>query len=289
MKPIATATKTQQLLNQYQLKAKKHLGQNFLVDVQIIEKIIRASLLSDQDGVIEIGPGVGGLTEQLLFKAKKVVSFEIDNKLEPLLLDQLKDHDNFQLVMQDFMKVDVNAIIKEYFQECEKVHVVANLPYYITTAILIKLFESQSSIESMTVMMQKEVAQRFNAKVGTKQYNSLTILTQYFADVQYAFTVPTTVFIPQPKVESSIVRFQFREYPLKVEDEKIFFKLLRDSFQFRRKTLYNNIRDYFKDLEDATGVLGTLGVIPSQRAETLTIDQFIGLANYIAKVNGHDS
>lgn len=281
MKPIATLTTTQKLLNDNDLKAKKHLGQNFLVDIQIIDKIVRSSKITQNDGCIEIGPGLGALTQSLVSTAKKVVSFEIDHKLEQVLHEQFDQFDNFTLVMQDFMKVDLQSVLVEHFQECEHVHVVANLPYYITTAILIKIFESKTNISSMTVMMQKEVAQRFNAKVGTKQYNSLTILTQYFADVSYEFTVPTGVFVPRPKVESAVVRFSFRKYPILVKDEEFFFKLLRESFQFRRKTLFNNLKPYFIDLQDAKAKLSEVGLDPVQRAETVTIDQFINLANYL--------
>ncbi len=275
-KPIATPSRTKEILETHQMSAKKNYGQNFLIESGIVEKIARSAIVSDNCVVFEIGPGIGALTQYLCEYAKKVVSFEIDERLPAVLQDTLQEYDNFELVMQDFLDVDLNAWVKKYKDLGMDVVVAANLPYYITTPILFKIFESGADISAITVMMQKEVADRFYAKVNTKEYNALSIVTQYRCEVSQVMKVPKNVFMPKPNVDSAVLQFRFKP---KREDinEDVFFSLVKACFKQRRKTIRNNYQDFVQDKQKAQYQLELAHIAPERRAESVTIDEFIQL------------
>ncbi|RLL41692.1 16S rRNA (adenine(1518)-N(6)/adenine(1519)-N(6))-dimethyltransferase RsmA [Oceanobacillus piezotolerans] len=280
---IATPTRTKSILNKYRFAFKKSLGQNFLVDVNILENIIRHAGINKETGVIEIGPGIGALTEQLAIHANKVVAFEIDQRLFPILNDTLAGYDNVSLIHQDILKADVVQAIEEHFGSNHPIHVVANLPYYITTPILMKLVRDKLPVESITVMIQKEVADRMAAKPNTKNYGSLTIALQYYTTAEVVMTVPKTVFMPQPNVDSAILKLTMRETPpVGVDDEEFFFRIVKASFAQRRKTLLNNLKSFLQDAYDKELILDLLdkaNIDGKRRGESLSMDEFARLAN----------
>ncbi|QQT21562.1 16S rRNA (adenine(1518)-N(6)/adenine(1519)-N(6))-dimethyltransferase RsmA [Staphylococcus pasteuri] len=278
-KDIATPSRTRALLNQYGFDFKKSLGQNFLIDVNIINKIIDASNIDKSTGIIEVGPGMGSLTEQLAKHAKKVMSFEIDHRLIPVLKETLAPYDNVTIINEDILKADIASAVSEHLNDCDKIMVVANLPYYITTLILLNLMQQDIPIDGYVVMMQKEVGERLNAEVGTKAYGSLSIVTQYYTETSKVLTVPKTVFMPPPNVDSIVVKLMQRETPLvDVDDEEAFFKLAKAAFAQRRKTINNNYQNFFKDgkqhKESILNWLEKAGIDPRRRGETLSIQDF---------------
>lgn len=273
---IGSPKKTFQILKKYGFHFKKSLGQNFLIDGNILNRIVTGADVAENTGVIEIGPGIGSLTEALAKSAKKVVAFEIDDRLLPILADTLSAYKNVEVINQDILKADVDKVIEEKFADCEKVMVVANLPYYITTPILTHLLENTSKIDGYVVMMQKEVANRLSAKVGTKDYNSLTILLSYYTDVEYLFTVPKKVFVPAPNVESAVVKIMTKnEHEVDIDAEN-FFTFVRQCFAQRRKTLLNNlVATCGKDKkEEIIVACEKAGIDSARRSETLTIVEF---------------
>lgn len=280
---IATPKRTQEILQTYEFTFKKSLGQNFLIDINILQKIIDFAEVDKYTGVIEVGPGIGSLTEQLALRAKKVVAFEIDDRLLPILDETLTRYENIDVVHADFLKINIDEAIRERFAECERVHLVANLPYYITTPILMHILQSSVAIRHVTVMLQKEVAERMAARPNTKQYGSLSIAVQYYTEAKVVMDVPKTVFIPQPNVVSSVLTLQRRARPLvDVDDEAFFFQVVQASFAHRRKTIRNNLLSHFKKTLDRTIVLESLQraqIDESRRAESLTIEEFAHLAN----------
>lgn len=288
-KAIATPTRTKEILAKYKFSFKKSLGQNFLVDVNILENIIKQAGIDKTSGVIEVGPGIGALTEQLAIYAEKVVAFEIDQRLFPILADTLNDYPNVELIHQDILQADVAKAIEANFNPGQPIHIVANLPYYITTPILMKLLRERLSVASLTVMIQKEVAARMAAKPNTKSYGSLTIAVQYYTKAAVVMQVPRSVFMPQPNVDSSILRLVTRENPpVHVEDEDFFFKLVKACFAQRRKTLRNNLTSFYKekyDKEVITEVLDRIGIDGMRRGESLTMEEFALLANTFYKEN----
>ena len=263
---IGTPKKTFEILKKHGFTFKKSLGQNFLIDANILNRIVDGAGVNENVGVIEIGPGIGSLTEALAKKAKKVISFEIDGRLLPILSETLADYPNVDIINNDILKVDVDKIIAEKMSDCERIMVVANLPYYITTPILTHLIE--------------EVANRLNAKVGTKDYNSLTILLNYYTDVEYLFTVPKKVFVPAPNVESAVVKIMTKE-TREFETDAKFFKFVRSCFVQRRKTLLNNlISSYGKDKkQDLQNACLDSDIEPGRRSETLSLAEFYNLYN----------
>ena len=283
---IGTPKKTFEILKKHGFTFKKSLGQNFLIDSNILNRIVDAAGLDKTVGVIEIGPGIGSLTEALAKKAKKVISFEIDGRLLPILAETLADYNNVEIINNDILKVDVDNIIAEKMSDCDKIMVVANLPYYITTPILTHLIENTEKIDGYVVMMQREVANRLNAKVGTKDYNSLTILLNYYTDVEYLFTVPKKVFVPAPNVESAVVKIMTKEKKEFEVDQK-FFKFVRSCFVQRRKTLLNNlISSYGKDKkQDLQASCFDSEVEATRRSETLTLTEFYNLYNNLKNNN----
>ncbi|SDD66692.1 16S rRNA (adenine1518-N6/adenine1519-N6)-dimethyltransferase [Terribacillus halophilus] len=279
---IATPTRTKELLKKYDFSFKKSLGQNFLIDTNILRNIIHHAGVTENTGAIEIGPGMGALTEQLAIAADKVLAFEIDQRLLPILEDTLSPYDNVKVVNEDILKADVQQEMQQYFGD-QKIKIVANLPYYITTPILMNLLTRNLPISSITVMIQKEVADRMAAAPNTKSYGSLSLAIQYYTEAAVVMTVPKTAFMPQPNVDSAVLHLELRkEPPVHVEDEKFFFDLIQASFGQRRKTLRNNLNRQFasrfskEELED---IMSAAGIDGTRRGESLTMAEFASLAN----------
>ncbi|RIM57140.1 16S rRNA (adenine(1518)-N(6)/adenine(1519)-N(6))-dimethyltransferase RsmA [Staphylococcus arlettae] len=288
MKDIATPSRTKALLNQYGFDFKKSLGQNFLIDVNIIHKIIDASDIDEHTGIIEIGPGMGSLTEQLAKHAQKVLSFEIDQRLIPVLDDTLAPYDNVTIINEDILKADIATYVHQHLADCDKIMVVANLPYYITTPILLNLMQQTLPIDGYVVMMQKEVGERLNAQVGTKAYGSLSIVAQYYTETSKVLTVPKSVFLPPPNVDSIVVKLMKREAPqVQVDNENEFFKLTKAAFSQRRKTINNNYQSLFKEGKKNKALIAewleSSGIDPKRRGETLSIKEFALLYNNLKK------
>lgn len=272
-KAIATPSRTKEILETHDLFAKKNYGQNFLIEPGIVEKIARHAVISDHTLVIEIGPGIGALTQFLCEYAKKVVSFEIDDRFIEVLADTLSDYNNIEIIHQDFLSVDLKAFTKPYIEQGYDIVIAANLPYYITTPILFKIFEADAGIQSITVMMQKEVADRFSASENTKDYNALSVVTQYRCNVKVFMKVPRNVFQPKPAVDSSVVNFTFKTIDEPLDEEK-FFLLVKACFKQRRKTIRNNYIEFVQDKDKALLDLKNAGIDESRRAESLTLNEF---------------
>lgn len=248
---IADYSVTRAILERHGFTFKKSFGQNFLTDTNILQKIVDTAEIDKKVNVIEIGPGIGALTEFLAENAAEVMAFEIDDRLVPILADTLRDFDNVTVINQDILKVDLAQYIAEFKNPDLPIKVVANLPYYITTPILMHLIESGIPFSEFVVMMQKEVADRISAQPNTKAYGSLSIAVQYYMTAKVAFIVPRTVFVPAPNVDSAILKMVRRERPaVEVQDEKFFFKVTKASFVHRRKTLWNNLTSYFGKSEE---------------------------------------
>lgn len=288
-KYIATPTRTKEILGKYKFFFKKSLGQNFIIDATILENIIEHTGINKKSGVIEIGPGIGALTEQLGLHAEKVLAFEIDQRLLPILEDTLGQYDNIQLIHKDILQADVMASIKENFSDDQDVHIVANLPYYITTPILTKLLQEKLPVDSITVMIQKEVAERMAAKPSTKSYGSLTLAIQYYTAAEVVMHVPKQVFMPQPNVDSAVLRLTLRDKPpVYVANEDYFFSMVQACFSQRRKTLRNNLTNYFSgkyDKETVSTMLEDTGIDGMRRGESLTMEEFATLANSFYQAN----
>lgn len=282
-KRIATPTMTRFYLDKYGFKFKKSLGQNFLIDSNVLENITKFAGLTDAHGAIEIGPGMGALTEQLALVADKVVAFEIDQRLESILEETLLDYDNVSIVFEDILKADVKKVIETHFQTDQPIKLIANLPYYVTTPIIMNLLMAHLPLESITVMIQKEVADRMAASPNSKAYGSLSIAVQYYTVAQVALIVPKTVFMPQPNVDSAVLHLAFREEPpVEVLDEPYFFDLVQASFGQRRKTLRNNFIRYFNEQYDKETIengFKLADIDPGRRAESLNMEEFARLAN----------
>lgn len=278
-KDIATPVRTRAILEKYGFSFKKSLGQNFLIDTNILKKIVSFAQLTEESGAIEIGPGIGALTEQLARSSKKVITFEIDQRLLPILADTLSPYSNVKIIHNDVLKADVNGVIKEEFDGISDLMVVANLPYYVTTPIIMKLLEEHLPIRGIVCMLQKEVADRISAQPGTKDYGSLSIAVQYYTEAEIVMIVPKTVFVPQPNVDSAVIRLTRRTQPaVTVKDEDFFFQVTKASFAQRRKTLLNNLTSQLPDgkqkKEEILTALAASGIEPSRRGETLSIEEF---------------
>jgi 16S rRNA (adenine1518-N6/adenine1519-N6)-dimethyltransferase len=276
----------QDVIRQHQFTLKKSLGQNFLIDENILNNIASAADIDEESYVLEIGPGAGALTQVLASRGKKVIAVEIDQRLEPVLKDTLQDFDNVSVHFGDVLKLDLHQIINQECPPGVQVKVVANLPYYVTTPILMKLLTDGLPIKTIVVMIQKEVAGRLQAEPGEKSYGSLSIAVQYLAEPKIVMTVPKTVFVPQPNVDSAVIRLDIRpEKKVKVDDETFFFKLVRASFAQRRKTLMNNLINNLYDKtqkEQLLEVLEQTGIDPGRRGETLTIEEFARLSDVLS-------
>nr|WP_300091950.1 16S rRNA (adenine(1518)-N(6)/adenine(1519)-N(6))-dimethyltransferase RsmA [Sedimentibacter sp.] len=273
------------ILDKYGFKFSKSLGQNFLIDGNIINKIAETAELDENSGVIEIGPGFGTLTQVLCSKAKKVVAIEVDKSLENVHKETL-DYDNIKIIYEDFMKVDVVKLIDEEFQGMD-VKIVANLPYYITTPIIMKILEERYKISKIVVMVQKEVAERLNSTAGSKEYGAITLAVNYRADTRIAMIVPNTVFMPRPKVDSAVISFDILDKPrIQVLDENMLFAVIKASFGQRRKTLLNGLSNNLKlPKEHVKTVLERAGIDPGVRGETLTLEQFGTISDEIIKLS----
>ncbi|MDR2899000.1 MAG: 16S rRNA (adenine(1518)-N(6)/adenine(1519)-N(6))-dimethyltransferase RsmA [Clostridiales bacterium] len=285
MEYISTYKRTREILSKFNLSAKKNLGQNFLVDQHVINKIISGSEVNKEDLVIEIGPGIGGLTEHLAISAGKVISVEIDKTLIPVLEENLKDYPNIEFINADILKTDIKALIeKERFKSAK---IVANLPYYITTPIIMGLLEARVPVNSITVMIQKEVAMRMAANPGTKDYGALTLAVNYYSDPYILANVPVNCFIPRPNVNSAVIRLNvLKKPPVSVVDERYMFGLIKSAFQMRRKTLVNclfagNDNRFTKpELEE---MLIKSGFQPDVRGESLSLSDFAKIADALYK------
>ena len=281
---IADYSVTRAILERHGFTFKKSFGQNFLTDTNILQKIVDTAEIDKNVNVIEIGPGIGALTEFLAESAAEVMAFEIDERLVPILADTLRDFDNVTVVNQDILKVDLAQYIAEFKNPDLPIKVVANLPYYITTPILMHLIESGIPFSEFVVMMQREVADRISAQPNTKAYGSLSIAVQYYMTAKVAFIASRTVFVPAPNVDSAILKMVRRDQPaVAVQDEKFFFKVSKASFVHRRKTLWNNLTSHFGKSEETkaklTAALEQAELSPSVRGEALTLADFARLAD----------
>ena len=284
MATLGNPKNTIEVLQKYKFNFQKKFGQNFLIDTRILEEIIDAAQITKDDFVLEIGPGIGTMTQYLCEAAREVVAVEIDTNLIPILQDTLKEYDNVEVLNQDILKVDINKLAHEK-NEDRPIKVVANLPYYITTPIIMGLFESHVPIDSITIMVQKEVADRMQVGPGTKDYGALSLAVQYYAKPEIVVNVPPSCFMPQPKVGSAVIRLTRHAKP-PVEDEKLMFQVIRGSFNQRRKTLANGLNNYggiplSKELIQES--IEELGVPVNIRGEALTLEQFATLSNIIKK------
>lgn len=267
--------KMESFLKNKNFNFKKSFGQNFIVDKNIIDNIIKFSLVDKDTMVIEIGPGAGSLTTALAASSKSVLCYEIDDSLKDVLSDSLKNFDNVDIIYQDFLKANVSETLKKY--NYGKLYVIANLPYYITTPIITKIIEDKLNVDKIVIMVQKEVGDRLKAQPGSKDYNSLSIYISYYFNVKKLMDVSRNVFLPKPNVDSIVIELSKKENKYKLKNENVFFKLVRDSFVQKRKTLRNNLKAY--DLKIIEKVLNKYGYDLSVRAENLSIDVFVDIAN----------
>lgn len=276
------------VLQKYDFVFQKKFGQNFLIDTHVLNKIVSAAEITKEDVVLEIGPGIGTLTQYLAYHAKEVIAVEIDKALIPILADTLSAYDNVTVLNEDILKVNINELVKEK-NGGKPIKVVANLPYYITTPIIMGLFESNVPVASITVMVQKEVADRMQVGPGTKDYGALSLAVQYYADPYIVANVPQNCFMPRPKIGSAVIRLTRHEHPpVEVKDEKLMFRLIRASFNQRRKTLANGLKNdpslpYSKELIEEAILASGLSL--TVRGETLTLKEFAELANYFSACN----
>ena len=272
------------VLQKYNFNFQKKYGQNFLIDTHVLEKIMDAAQITKEDCVVEIGPGIGTMTQYLAERAGEVVAVEIDKNLIPILEDTLSEYKNVTIINDDILKVDLNRIVEEKNQG-KPVKVVANLPYYITTPIIMGLFENHVPLKSITIMVQKEVADRMQVGPGTKDYGALSLAVQYYAKPEIVAIVPPNCFIPRPNVGSAVIRLtRYEETPVKVKDEKFMFSLIRASFNQRRKTLANglsNAQTLHLSREKVTEALEKMGLSVTIRGEALTLEQFAQLSDLL--------
>lgn len=281
MKNVITPSNTKELLKQFEFRMSKSLGQNFLVDKSILDRIIEGAELTKEDYVLEIGPGMGSMTQRLCESAAKVVAVEIDKKLIPVLNVTLSEFDNVTVINNDVLRVDLKSILEEYFGS-KPVKVVANLPYYITTPIIMKLLEDRLNLTSITIMVQKEVGDRIKAAPGGKDYGALSVAVQYYANPKQLLLVPPHSFIPQPEVDSVVLKLDILTEPaVAVNDEKLFFRVVKAAFGQRRKTLLNALTAGNLGLskEQLKAVLERVDIDENRRGETLSLQEFANIAN----------
>lgn len=272
---------TKDIVSKYNFKFTKSLGQNFLIDDGVLKDIVKGAEVDKEDFVIEIGPGVGTLTKELLKEAKKVLAIELDSDLIPILKEELKEFPNFEIINKDVLKVDFNDLLKEE----DSVKLVANLPYYVTTPIISSLLKGNHKFKSLTIMIQKEVADRIAAEPNTKEYGSLSLLVQYYCDVKVIRRVSPASFIPRPKVDSIVIRLDRLNKPrVDVKDEELFFKIIRSSFNMRRKTLWNALKGLGINKDLLGEALQNVSIDSRRRGETLSIEEFANLSNNIKEL-----
>lgn len=284
MEKLSNPQKTIEVIQKYQFDFQKKFGQNFLIDGRVLEKIMDAADITKEDFVLEIGPGIGTMTQYLAERAREVLAVEIDKNLIPILAETLSEYENVDILNADILKTDLNKIAEEK-NGGHPIKVVANLPYYITTPIIMGLFESHVPVENVTVMVQKEVADRMQAGPGTKDYGALSLAVQYYAKPYIAANVPPNCFMPRPKVGSAVIRLtKHKTPPVQVKNEKLLFQLIRASFNQRRKTLQNGIKNFSGlnfSKEEVAEALEQMGVSPTIRGEALTLEQFAQLSNLL--------
>lgn len=268
---ISAPSRTKEILAAYDLHAKKGFGQNFLVDPKIVERC--AEEAHCENAVIEIGPGIGSLTEQLALHSRHVTAYEVDEALIPVLRDTLAAYPNVEVILEDFLTCDLRAKVDELTAQYGSVSVCANLPYYITTPVLFRLFEEAPDIPYITVMVQKEVGERFAAAAGTKEYSALSVEAQYLYRVKKLFNVPARSFNPSPNVDSIIIRFERRENHETPEEIRGFFRFVKQCFRQRRKTIYNNLKEAPADSEAVLSMLAAAGIDPRKRAQEITMEE----------------
>ncbi|SEF70246.1 16S rRNA (adenine(1518)-N(6)/adenine(1519)-N(6))-dimethyltransferase RsmA [Lachnospira multipara] len=283
---LANPTNTIAVLNRYGFNFQKKFGQNFLIDENIVEKIVREAGVTKDDFVLEIGPGIGTMTQILCENAREVVAVEIDTKLIPILKeDTLRYYDNVTVINEDILKLDINKIVEEK-NNGKPIKVVANLPYYITTPIIMGLFENHVALDSITIMVQKEVADRMQVGPGTKDYGALSLAVQYYAKPEIVLNVPASCFMPRPNVDSAVIRLNRYQTPTyDVKNEKLLFNLIKASFLQRRKTMLNSVSNGLSNVtkEDLANALESMGLPKTVRGEALTLEQFVELSNLLAK------
>lgn len=284
---LSNPTNTLAVINKHEFAFQKKFGQNFLIDEGIVNKIVREAGVTKNDFVLEIGPGIGTMTQLLCEQAGGVAAVEIDTNLIPILKETLAEYDNVTIINEDILKVDIKKLAEEK-NGGKPIKVVANLPYYITTPIIMGLFESNVPIDSITVMVQKEVADRMQVGPGTKDYGALSLAVQYYSKPQVVINVPPECFIPRPNVGSAVIRLtRYKEPPVKVKDEKLMFKLIRASFNQRRKTLANGLNNSPEinfSKEEITAAIESLHKGPSIRGEALTLSEFAALSDYFSNI-----
>mgnify|MGYP004706626163 FL=1 len=285
-KHLGNPTNTREIIDKYGFMFQKRFGQNFLIDGNVVEKIVREAGVTKDDFVLEIGPGIGTMTQLLCENAREVAAVEIDTNLIPILKETLAPYDNVTVINEDILKVDIPALAQEK-NSGRPIKVVANLPYYITTPIIMGLFESHVPIDSITIMVQREVADRMQVGPGTKDYGALSLAVQYYAKPEIVLNVPPTCFMPRPNVGSAVIRLKKHETcPVQVDDAEFMFRLIRASFNQRRKTLANGLSNSSEltiSKEKIAEAIESLGVSPSIRGEALTLEQFAQLANYFTR------
>ena len=283
MATLGIPSNTIEVLKKYNFSFQKKFGQNFLIDTHVLEKIIEESEITPDDCVLEIGPGIGTMTQYLAENARQVVAVEIDKALIPILADTLSDYDNVKVINDDILKVDIQKLCDEY-NGGKPIKVVANLPYYITTPIIMGLFESHVPLKSITIMVQKEVADRMQEGPGSKEYGALSLAVQYYAKPEIVANVPPNCFMPRPNVGSAVIKLtRYEESPVQVNDEKYMFNIIRASFNQRRKTLANGLTNGGLGLtrEMVTDALAQMGLSETIRGEALTLEQFATLSNIL--------
>jgi 16S rRNA (adenine1518-N6/adenine1519-N6)-dimethyltransferase len=283
---LGSPSATKEIINKYSFAFQKKFGQNFLIDSNILESIVSAAHITKDDFVLEIGPGIGTMTQYLCEAARQVVAVEIDKMLIPILKDTLSEYDNVEVINQDVLKLDIKALAQEK-NNGKPIKVVANLPYYITTPIIMGLFESKVPIESITIMVQKEVADRMQTGPGSKDYGALSLAVQYYADAKVQLNVSASCFMPRPNVDSAVIKLTAHEKPVVDVDETLMFKVIRASFNQRRKTLVNGLKnsselDYTK--EEIVQAIKAIGKEENIRGEKLTLEEFAALSNSLKVV-----
>ena len=283
---LGTPGATKEVINKYSFAFQKKFGQNFLIDSNVLENIVEAAGITKDDFVLEIGPGIGTMTQYLCESARQVLAVEIDKMLIPILEDTLSEYDNVEVINQDVLKVHIKSVVEEK-NKGRPIMEVANLPYYITTPIIMGLFESKVPIESITIMVQKEVADRMQTGPGSKDYGALSLAVQYYADAKVMLNVSATCFMPRPNVDSAVIKLtRHQESPVEVKDESLMFKIIRASFNQRRKTLVNGLKnsselDFSK--EEITEAIKSIGKEENIRGEKLTLEEFAKLSNALGK------
>ncbi|MBQ3793359.1 MAG: 16S rRNA (adenine(1518)-N(6)/adenine(1519)-N(6))-dimethyltransferase RsmA [Lachnospiraceae bacterium] len=285
MATLGNPQNTIEVLQKYQFRFQKKFGQNFLIDTHVLDKIVESAGITKDDCVLEIGPGIGTMTQYLAESARKVIAVEIDSNLIPILEDTLSAYDNVQVLNEDILKVDIEALAKEQ-NDGRPMKVVANLPYYITTPIIMGLLEGEAKVDSITIMVQKEVADRMQMTPGSKEYGALSLAVQYYAKPEIVANVPPNCFMPRPNVGSAVIRLSLYEKPpVEVQDSKYMFQLIRASFNQRRKTLVNGLQNGGLGLtkDEILAALSEMGLSEMVRGETLSLEQFALLSDILQK------